>query len=391
MWYRKALCGPTALGTSTEYFNAYALVNAQAIYEGQRSTLPDSRVMQLTRSGFAGLQRYGAATWSGDIGTRWEDMRAQMTAGMNYSLSGLPFWGMDAGGFCVESRYVRAQQRYDRTRQEDEDLREWRELQTRWAQFAAFVPLYRAHGQWPRREPWHIAPDDHPAYRSFAYYDRLRYRLMPYLYSMAGWVWMNDYTMMRALVMDYGDDPQVLDIKDQWMLGPSLMACPVSTYGARSRTVYLPRSCGWYDIYTGRHADGGQHVEADAPYDRIPVFVPEGAIIPFGPAMEWTDEVSADTIQLFVYGGRDGQFTLYEDDGANNHYERGAFSTISISYDEQARRVTIGRRHGSYPGMSRKRLFRIVYTDKDRPTPLDLTRTRATTVEYSGKAVTIRL
>ena len=251
MWYRKALCGPTALGTSTEYFNAYALVNAQAIYEGQRSVNPNQRVFLLTRSGFGGLQRYSTATWSGDIGTRWEDMRAQMTAGMNYSLSGLPFWGMDIGGFCVENRYVKAQQFFNKTGQENEDLREWRELQTRWNQFGAFVPLYRAHGQWPNREPWNIAPDDHPAYRSFVYYDRLRYRLMPYLYSMAGWVHLRDYTMMRALVMDFGDDSQVHDIKDQWMFGPSLMACPVSEYKARNRSVYFPRQRGWYDLYTG--------------------------------------------------------------------------------------------------------------------------------------------
>ena len=395
MWYRKALCGPTALGTSTEYFNAYSLVNADAIYNGQRSTWQgrrdEPRVFLLTRSGFAGLQRYSTATWSGDIGTRWEDMRAQMTAGLNYSLSGLPFWGMDQGGFCVEKRYERAQQLYDRTRQENEDLREWRELQARWNQFGTFIPLFRAHGQWPLREPWNVAPDDHPAYRSFVYYDRLRYRLMPYLYSMAGWVHLNDYTMMRALVMDFGSDPQVLDIKDQWMFGPSLMACPVSAYKARNRAVYFPAGRGWYDLYTGQHLDGGQHLVVDAPLERIPVYVPEGSIIPFGPEMEWSDEKPAELIHLYIYGGRDAQFTLYEDEGTNYNYEKGKYATIDIRYDDNSKTVTLGQRRGSFPGMLKQRRFHIVYITKDNPQTLDLDRSDGRVVDYAGKNLVVQL
>ena len=389
MWYRKALCGPTALGTSTEYFNAYALVNAMAIYEGQRSVRPGQRVFLLTRSGFAGLQRYSTATWSGDIGTRWEDMRAQMTAGMNYSLSGLPFWGMDMGGFCVENRYVKAQQLYDRTGQENEDLKEWRELQTRWCQFGTFVPLFRAHGQWPLREPWNIAPEGHPAYASFVYYDQLRYRLMPYLYSMAGWVHLKDYTMMRALIMDFGHDSQVRNIKDQWMFGPSLMACPVSQYGARSRMVYFPQGRGWYDLYSGRYVQGGQSQEVRAPYDRIPVFVPEGSIIPFGPAMEWSDEKPADPITLYVYSGRDARFTLYEDEGTNYRYEQGCYSTIDIRYDDVRGTVTFGQRQGQFSGMLRDRRFRVVCVTPDAPRPLDPEAGDAVEVKYTGEEVSV--
>ena len=317
MWYRKALCGATALGTSTEYFNAYAIENADAIYNGQREVNPNQRVFLLTRSGFAGEQRYGTATWSGDIGTRWEDMRAQLTAGMNYSLAGLPFWGMDLGGFSVEDRYVRAQQLYDKTGEENEDLKEWRELQTRWNELGVFVPLYRTHGQWPLREVWNIAPENHPAYKAIVWYDRLRYRLMPYLYSMAGAVHFNDYTMMRALVMDFNGDSNVYDIKDQWMFGPSLMACPVTQYKARTRSVYLPKQTAWYDFYTNKHYAGGETITADAPLERIPVYVPEGSIIPFGPEIEYTDEKPAELINLYVYAGRDGKFTLYEDEGTN--------------------------------------------------------------------------
>ena len=443
MWYRKALSGPTALGTSTEYFNAYALVNAQAIYEGQRGlytplshrrgAADEPRVFLLTRSGFAGLQRYSTATWSGDIGTRWEDMRAQMTAGMNYSLSGLPFWGMDQGGFCVERRYVKAMQNEElRMKNEEfasasplaradsscftlrssfnesEDLREWRELQTRWNQFGTFIPLFRSHGQWPLREPWHIAPDNHPAYQSFVYYDQLRYRLMPYLYSMAGWVHLTDYTMMRALVMDFGSDPNVLDIKDQWMFGPSLMVCPVSQYKARSRSVYFPKGRAWYDLYTGKliaHTPSSTPMRSqssiinfqssistiDAPYDRIPVFVPEGSIIPFGPSMEWSDEKPAELIHLYIYGGRDAQFTLYEDEGTNYNYERGLYATIDISYHEASRTVTIGRRKGQFPGMLKSRRFNIVYITKENAKPLNLDNPEGLMVKYDGTETKIEL
>ena len=277
MWYRKALSGPTALGTSTEYFNAYSTVNADAIYNGQRSVwkgkLNEPRVFLLTRSGFAGEQRYSTATWSGDIGTRWEDMRAQMTAGLNYSISGIPFWGMDQGGFCVENRYVAAQQLYDSMKVENEDLKEWRELQTRWNQFGTFIPLFRSHGQWPLREIWNIAPDKHPAYKSFVYYDKLRYRLMPYLYSMAGWAHFRDYTLMRPLVMDFNGDKEVENIGNQWMFGPALMACPVGYYKARNRSVYFPEQTGWYNLYTNEYVEGGQCLVVDAPYEQIPVFV----------------------------------------------------------------------------------------------------------------------
>ncbi len=403
IWYRKALCGSTALGSSTEYFNAYSIVNADAIYNGQRETwkqmgnskCAEPRVFLLTRSGFAGEQRYSTATCSGDIGTRWEDMRAQMTAGMNYSLSGLPFWGMDQGGFCVESRYVRAQQQFDQTQQENEDLKEWRELQARWNQFGCFIPLYRAHGQWPLREVWNIAPEGHPAYESIVWYHRLRYRLMPYLYSMAGWVHLHDYTMMRALVMDFNGDEQVYDIKDQWMFGPSLMACPVSSYKARNRSVYFPKQSGWYDLYTGRQIVNSQWSNRtfviDAPYERIPVFVPEGAILPFGPDMEWSDEKPADLIHLYIYAGRNGQFELYEDEGTNYNYEKGKFSTIDIRYNDANKTVTIGQRNGSFEGMLKERQFNIVLITKDKPHPLSFDKADGILVNYNGKAQTINL
>ncbi len=391
MWYRKALSGPTALGSSTEYFNAYSIVNADAIYNGQRSVAPNQRVFLLTRSGFAGEQRYSTATWSGDIGTRWEDMRAQMTAGLNYCMSGLPFWGMDQGGFSVENRYMRAQQEYDKTGVENGDLTEWRELQARWNQFGCFIPLYRAHGQWPLREVWNIAPDDHPCYQTIVWYDKLRYRLMPYLYSMAGWVWLNDYTMMRGLVMDFNGDGNVLDIPDQWMFGPALMACPVGYYKARNRSVYFPRQNGWYDFYTGEFIEGGQRLVVDAPYDRIPVYVREGSIIPFGPELQYSDEKPAELINLYVYTGRDAQFMLYEDEGTNYNYEKGKYATIDISYDEAAKTLTIGARKGSFKGMLKQRRFNVVVVSKDHPQPLNLENPQGQMVLYEGKEVKVKL
>jgi alpha-D-xyloside xylohydrolase len=318
-------------------------------------------------------------------------MRAQMTAGLNFSLSGIPFWGMDQGGFCVENRYMAAQQEYDRTKRENDDLKEWRELQTRWNQFGAFIPLFRSHGQWPLREIWNIAPKEHPAYQSFVYYDQLRYRLMPYLYSLAGWVHFRDYTMMRALVMDFGGDREVENIGNQWMLGPALMACPVGYYKARSRQVYFPKQCGWYNLYTGEHLNGGQTLDVPAPYEQIPVFVREGAIIPFGPLMQWSDEKPAELINLYVYAGQDGRFLLYEDEGTNYNYERGRYATIDISYNDQARTVTFSQRQGSFKGMLKQRRFNIVLVTPGAARQLNLDNPQGTMVQYNGKAVSVKL
>ena len=392
MWYRKALSGPTALGTSTEYFNAYSIVNADAIYHGQRSVNPNQRVFLLTRSGFAGEQRYSTATWSGDIATRWEDMRAQMTAGLNYSMAGLPFWGMDQGGFCVENRYVAAQQEFDKTGKENADLKEWRELQARWNQFGCFVPLYRAHGQWPLREVWNIAPANHPAYKTIVAYDKLRYRLMPYLYSMAGMVHFKDYTMMRGLVMDFNGDDNVYDIKDQWMFGPALMACPVGEYQKYSRNVYLPKQKGWYDFYTGKHYAGGQTIVADAPFDKIPVFVPEGSILPVGPEMEWSDQKKAELIDLYVYAGKDGSYTLYEDEGTNYNYEKGKYATIDFQYNDAQKTITIGARKGSFDGMLQKRRFNVALVNAAKGQGVSLDKApKGKMVSYSGKQVVVKL
>ncbi len=390
MPYRKALCGPTALGPSTEYFNTYALMNAEAIYNGQRSVDNNKRVFLLTRSGFAGLQRYSTATWSGDIATRWEDMKAQISAGLNFSIAGIPYWTMDIGGFCVEGRYVQGQNEYNATGKENADYREWRELNARWFQFGAFAPLYRAHGQFPYREPWNIAPEGHPAYKSIVYYTNLRYRLMPYIYTLAGMSHFDDYTIMRPMFMDFSNDKKVENISDQFMFGPSIMVCPVYEYQARSREVYFPEGANWYDFYTGKLIEGGQKMMVDAPYDHIPLFIKEGAIIPVGPEIQYSDEKPAETIVLYVYEGSDGHFTLYEDEGVNYNYEKGAYSKIEFSYSEKDKALKIHNREGQFDSMLKHREFIIVPVSKGEPKPFNFN-AKGKVVNYDGKEQVIEL
>jgi alpha-D-xyloside xylohydrolase len=380
--YQKQLSTPTALGPSTKYFNAYALMNAMTIYNGQRSVDPDKRVFLLTRSGFAGLQRYSTATWSGDIGTRWEDMKAQIPAGLNYSLSGIPYWTMDIGGFCVENRYVRA-------KEGSEDMEEWRELNTRWYQFGAFCPLFRSHGQFPLREVYNISPEGHPAYNSMVYYDKLRYYLMPYIYSLAGLTWFNDYTIMRAMVMDFGYDKNVENIGDQYMFGPSLLVAPVYRYKARTREVYLPESCGWYDFYSGKYFRGGRKIEAEAPYERIPLFVKEGSVIPVGPSIQYTNEKPADPVTFYIYAGKDCAFTLYEDEGVNYNYEKGLCSTIKISFNNSTGQITVSDRTGEFPGMLKSRKFNFIMVRGEDPVPFDPDAEPHLSIGYEGRKITV--
>jgi len=379
--YRKALMNPTVLGSSTRYFNAYGLMNAKGIYEGQRKTNNNNRVFLLTRSGFAGSQKYGAAIWSGDIGTRWEDMKAQISAGLNFAMAGNPYWTMDDGGFSVENRYAQA-------KEGSEDLEEWRELNNRWHQFGAFAPLFRSHGQFPYREIWNVAPKTHPAYNSMLYYSNLRYRLMPYIYSLAGCVYLHDYTIMRPLAMDFEQDANVLNIGDQYMFGPDLMVCPVYKYKAREREAYFPAGAGWYSIYSGQLTAGGQKLTVDAPYNRMPVYAAAGSILPVGDAIQNTTESQKD-LTIFVYAGKDGKFTLYEDEGVNYNYEKGAYSTIPFTYNDKDKTLTIGKQAGEFAGMFHERVFRIVYVTPDKPCGIDAPQVNAT-VKYSGQEQTVR-
>ncbi len=380
---RKELMEPTALEPSTRNFNAYSLEQAKAFYNGQREASPGQRVFILTRSAFAGSQRYAAANWSGDIGATWWDMKNQIATGISYSLSGNPYWTMDIGGFATERRY----QHPDKA-----NLKEWREQFTRWFQFGAFCPLFRAHGQYPYREPFNVAPEGSPAYESMIYYDKLRYRLLPYIYSLAGAVYLNDYTLMRGLAMDFPGDSMARNTTDEYMFGPGLLVNPVYTYGATTRKVYLPdEGTDWYNLYNGKYFKGGQTIAADAPYSRIPVFVKAGSIIPFGPALQYTQHKPADTITLFVYAGRDGHFNLYEDDGITNDYEKGSYSIIPLEYHETGHTLRIGERKGSFEGMLKKRLFKIKWITPQEPKALDSKTLADKMLSYDGQSITIKI
>jgi alpha-D-xyloside xylohydrolase len=378
---RKAQMNPTALGSATEYLNAYPLQNAKGIYEGQRSTDPNKRVFLLTRSGFAGSQRYAASIWSGDIGSTWHDMKTQIAGGVNFSMSGLPYWTMDIGGFVVPKKFEKPNA---------EDLEEWRELNARWYQFGAFVPLFRSHGQFPYREIFNVATETHPAYQSFLYYNKLRYRLLPYIYSLAGAAYHDNYTLMRGLAMDFAKDTATLNIDDQYLFGPSLLINPVYEYKKTSREVYLPKGEGWYDLYSGKFYTGGQKINADAPYERLPVFVKAGSVIPFGPELQYVSEKPADTITLNVYTGKSASFNLYEDEGTNYNYEKGAYTTIPIIYNETSKTITIGDRKGSFNGMLTKRVFRINAISPVKTKSLDFDSSEKQAI-YTGKKITIKL
>jgi alpha-D-xyloside xylohydrolase len=355
-------------------------MNAKGVYEGQRQSSPDKRVFILTRSAFAGQQRYGAATWSGDIVSRWSDFKDQIATGINFSLSGIPYWTMDIGGFAVEKRF------YNQT---GETLREWRELNTRWFQYGAFCPLFRSHGQFPFREIFNIAPEGTPEYSSMVYYDKLRYHLMPYVYSLAGQSYFNDYTIMRGLIMDFQADDKVYSIGDQYMFGPSLLINPVYVDKARTRDVYLPATAGWYDLYTGEYFTGGQTIHATAPLDKMPVYVKEGSIVPAGPEIQYTTEKSADPLTLYVYTGKDASFTLYEDENVNYNYEQGKYSTIPFTYNEATKTLTIGERQGAYSGMLETRSINIVWVKKDHAVGVSFNAHPDQMVKYDGKTLTV--
>jgi alpha-D-xyloside xylohydrolase len=373
--------GPTHLGSASRYLNTYSLVNCKAVYEGQKKTDPDKRVFVLTRSAFAGQQRYSAATWSGDIASRWEDLKNQISAGMNFSLSGIPYWTSDIGGFAVEARYQNP---------DSANLAEWRELMSRWFQFGTFCPLFRVHGEFPYREIFNTAPENHPAYKTMLAYDKLRYRLMPYIYSLTSMVTKNDYTIMRALPMDFNADNKVLNIDDEFMFGPALLINPVTAYKARQRSVYLPSGSGWYELRSGKYFNGGQTIEADAPYSDIPIYAKAGSIITCGPDIQYTNEKAEDTVRLFVYTGSSCSFNLYEDEGTNCNYEKGLFSIIPLQYNEKNQALTIGKRQGQFPGMIKNKTIQIVWVTPGKQSGLDFEKKPDITIQFTGDQQVIK-
>jgi alpha-D-xyloside xylohydrolase len=356
-------------------FNSYPLVHAVGMADGLRAAQPDKRPFILTRSGFGGTQRASAAVWSGDVAARWSNLRDQISAGVNLSMSGIPNWTHDIGGFSVEDRY---------SKQDPAAQDEWRELQVRWFQFGAFSPLFRSHGEFPLREIYELGKDDPKTYEALAAYDRQRYRLLPYFYTLGADTYFRDGTIMRGLVMDFAADKRAWTIDDEYMFGPAFLVAPVTEYNARSRKVYLPAGASWYEWRSGALHAGGQTVEAAAPYDDMPLFVRAGSIVPTGPVRQFVADQPDAPVTLLVYPGADGRFSLYEDDGTSQQYLKGAWSRIPLAWDEASRTLTIGAREGAFPGMEQRRTFLVRWMRPGRGLEWDAA--ADATVAYDGAA-----
>jgi alpha-D-xyloside xylohydrolase len=368
---------PTYLGPGLTVLNAFPLMTCKGIYEGQLGVAPDQRVCILTRSAFAGQQRYGTTIWSGDIVGRWEVLKASIPAGLGFCLSGFPYWTTDIGGFSVNYP-------------EGNKNEEYRELFTRWYQFGSFCPVFRVHGTNTPREIWFFGDANSKAYQSQLKFDHLRYALMPYLYSLAGMVTHQNYTVMRALVLDFTKDENAINIPDQYMFGPAFLVNPVTDFKATSRNVYLPICSGWYDFWTGEFLKSGQTIRAAAPYESMPLYIKAGSIIPFGPEIQYADERPADPITLRVYTGADASFTLYEDENVNNNYQKGKFINIPFTWNETEKVLKIGTRTGSFEGMLMNRKFNIIFISPNAKKPYSYSKVDKS-VSYEGKVIELKM
>lgn len=329
----------TALGDGSKYANLFPLMTTTAIYEGQRAQPENKRVFILTRSAFSGMQRNAAVAWSGDTLTTFDTFKRQIPAGLNYSLTGLPYWTTDIGGFVGGDTTNPA----------------YRELFVRWFEYGAFCPIFRAHGarQNNQNELWSFGPQ---AQEILTRYDRLRYRLMPYIYTLAAKTTFEGYTPMRALAFDFSSDNRALDIADEFMFGPSLLVAPVTDAGATSREIYLPKGAAWYDFWTGQLIPGGQTIHRDAPLSVLPLYVRAGSILPLGPEEEYTGEHPSAPVELRIYPSADGDTKLYNDDGLTYGYEKGQYSWVRLHWDDELRMLSVEERQGTYAG---NRDFRI--------------------------------
>ncbi|HPJ55538.1 MAG: glycoside hydrolase family 31 protein [Bacteroidales bacterium] len=347
----------TYLGSFRKVRNAFPLMTVEGVAEHQRKKTSEKRVFILTRSAFAGQQRYGANTWSGDVVASWDALRNQISAGLNMSLCGIPYWNCDIGGFFLWNF---------KNPLENPD---YRELHVRWVEFGTFTPMMRSHGEGAPRELYQFGQKGDPVYDAIEKYIILRYSLLPYIYSTSWNVTAHRSTMMRALVMDFAHDKQALDINDEYMFGKSLLVSPVTqpmnSSPVISKDVYLPKGSDWYDFWTGEKFNGGQTIKKEVPLDIIPLYVKAGSILPIGPKVQYATEKKWDDLEIRIYEGANGEFTLYEDENDNYNYENGAYSTITFSWNDKNKSLAIGDCKGSYPGMIASRRFNIVIVGKD--------------------------
>jgi alpha-D-xyloside xylohydrolase len=388
----------TYLGSFRKVRNAFPLMTVGGLYTHQRSVTSDKRVFILTRSAFAGQQRYGANTWSGDVVASWDALRQQISAGLNFSLSDIPYWNSDIGGFFL---WNFPQKLNDAN---------YCELYARWIQFGAFCPMMRSHGTDAPREIYQFGKKGDKIYDAIEKFINLRYYLLPYVYTTSWDVTANQSTMMRALVMDFANDKDALDINNEYMFGKSLLVCPVTTpmyskivvYGndttkvgefskIKSEEVYLPKGTDWIDFWTGEKYDGGQTIHKEAPIDIMPLYAKAGSIIPIGPKVQYATEKKWDNLEIRIYPGADGEFTLYEDENDNYNYEKGVYSTITFKWDDAKKTLTISDRNGSFPGMISQRKFNIVRVSKNNGIGITPVEKFDKVVTYKGKKVMINL
>jgi alpha-D-xyloside xylohydrolase len=380
----------TYLGSFRRVRNAYPLMTVGGVYKGQRKVTSDKRVFILTRSAFAGQQRYGANSWSGDVVASWEALRNQISGGLNFSLTGIPYWNSDIGGFFLWNF--------------EDPLKDadYRELYTRWVQFGTFCPMMRSHGTDAPREIYRFGKKGEPFYDSIEKFINLRYILLPYIYSTSWDVTANQSSMMRALVMDFADDRTALDINDQYMFGRSILVCPVtdgmyskdreedfSTIGERE--LYLPKGADWIDFWTGEIFTGGQRISRETPIDIMPLYVRAGSILPIGPKVQYAEEKKWDTLEIRIYEGADGEFVLYEDENDNYNYEKGMFSTITFAWNDFKNTLTVGAREGSFPGMLSERKFNVVKVTVQKGTGIEPSETFDKVILYSGNEIEVKL
>ena len=406
---------PVYGGTWRSQRNAFPLETVKGIYLSQRKDYSDSgkRVFIMTRSSFAGQQHYGSNMWSGDVNSSWDMLRKQIPAGLSFSLTGNPNFNTDIGGFFCGSYNTRGGGSAPRNPQ-------FKELYVRWMQYGLFCPVFRSHGADAPREIWQFGKKGEPVYDAIEKQIRLRYRLIPYLYSTAWQVTSNNDSYMRPLFADFSTDKKVWDMTDEFLFGHSILAAPivepqyteeriirtnamtgwdrqeareqrneggdVDWSATKTATKYLPKGTSWYDFWTGKRYKGGQTVTIETTLDRVPMFVRAGSILPLGPEMQYVGEKSWDDLEIRIYPGADGTFTLYEDEGDSYNYERGQYSEIRFTWDDSARRLTIAPRQGSYEGMLATRQFRLVLVS-----PNVAAQPKTETVTYTGQELTVKL
>jgi Alpha-glucosidases, family 31 of glycosyl hydrolases len=378
---------PTYLGSYRSVVNAFPLEHVGGVYDHQRATTSDKRVCILTRSAFAGQQRYAANSWSGDIVAGWETLQKQIPAALNFSSCGIPYWNADIGGFFL----------WNYGGEKALENNAYRELYVRWIQFGTFTPMMRSHGTDAPKEIFRFGKRGDRDFDAIEKYINLRYSLLPYLYSTAWTVTNNAGSIMRPLFFDFANDKAVLDINDEYLFGKSILVAPVvnpmyvssqdgkgtEDYSqTKSRKVYLPGGSQWFDFWTAEKLNGGQSVDKAAPIDILPLYIKAGSIIPFGPKVQYATEKKWNNLEMRIYPGADGEFVLYEDENDNYNYEKGAYSTITFHWDEKNRILIISDRNGHFPGMLEKRTF-VLHLFGEKPAMKKIT--------YSGKQIRIQL